>query len=234
MKKDCLVSFSSNGREDYNKGLLRLLDSSIEHWKGDYLIYSTDHELDEYKGIKINKGLPAPKEIKSFSHAEMPYQFKIALIQQAKEMGYERIVWLDSSMVIKKDITDLFSDTGISVFHNLGHPLWKYMSDSALAKLGLLEAALYDIEQIWGGALFFDFRKKNAIAVFEKIKEFSVNGSFSNGGSSRLGFIAHRHDQAVMSVLVHGKCDMYPYGTIVCPPHDLTLEYGSDFYLTCR
>jgi hypothetical protein len=232
--KDCLVSFSSKGRENYNDKLLRLLDSAIENWKGDYLIYSPDHELTEYKGIKINKGYPTPGQIPSFTHESMPYQFKIALIQQAKEMGYDRIIWLDSSMVIKKDITELFGETGISVFHNLGHPLYKYISDKATELLNIDENALIDIEQIWGGALLFDFTKQNATKVFEEICKYSCNGSFMEASSQRKGFIAHRHDQAIISVLVHEKCDMHPYGTIVCPPHDITLEYGNNFYLTCR
>lgn len=232
--KDCLVSFSSKGREDYNKKLLRLLDSAKLNWKGDYLIYSTDHELEEYKGIKINKGLPVPKSIKSFSHSEMPYQFKIALIEEAREKGYDRIVWLDSSMIIKKDITELFGDKGISVFHNLGHPLYKYISDKAVELLNINEEDLESIPQIWGGALLFDFTNDNAVNVFEKIKNHSVNGSFNEGKSNREGFIAHRHDQAIMSVLVHNKCNMHPYGTIVCPPHDVTLEYGNNHYLICK
>ncbi len=232
--KDCLISFSSKGREDYNRGLLRLIDSALEHWKGDVLMYSPDHELIEYKGVKIHKGWPEPKSVESFTHSEMPYQFKIALIQQAIELGYERIVWLDSSFVIKKDLTPLFDETGISVFHNLGHPLYKYISDEAVKNLGITEDELKEIPQIWGGALLFDFTKQNTIDVFEKMKHFSVDGSFSEGKSIRDGFIAHRHDQAVMSVLVYGRCKMHPYGKVKCPPHDTNGEYGDDVYLICR
>lgn len=227
--KDCLVSFSSVGRENYNEKLLRLLDSALFHWKGDYIIHSPDHELREYKGIQINKGYP----INSFTHKDMPYQFKIALIQQARDMGYERIVWLDSSMIIKRDIRELFGETGIGVFENIGHPLYKYISDKAVDLLGLTEPELKEIPQIWGGALFFDFTKPNVNEVFERIVEFSENGSFKDGLSTRDGFIAHRHDQAVISALAHNKCDLHPYGKIVCPPHHITLEYGSDFYLAC-
>jgi hypothetical protein len=232
--KDCLVSFSSKGRENYNKGLLRLIDSALKYWKGDILVYSPDHWLEEYKGITIHKGLPDPQGIVSMPHSDMPYQFKTALIQKAIEMGYERVAWLDSSMVLNKDITPLFGSTGVGVFHNLGHDLYKYISDEAFMALGITDEQLMNIKQIWGGAFFLDFTKQNACQVFECIKEFSLNGSFREGTSSRQGFKAHRHDQAVMSALVHEKCDMYPYGKIVCPPHDTTHEYGDDIYLICR
>lgn len=232
--KDCLVSFSSKGREDYNAGMLRLIDSAAKHWKGDVLVYSPDHELGDYKGVKIHEGWPEPVSISSFKHEEMPYQFKIALIQQARELGYDRIVWLDSSMVIKKDIRPLFGPTGIGVFDNLGHPLYKYISDDAMKLLGVNEAEIKPMNQIWGGALFFDFSKKNACDVFDKIIWHSQSGAFKDGPSEREGFVAHRHDQAVMSVLVHSKCDLYEYGKIKCPPHDTTGEYGDDVYLVCR
>lgn len=228
--KDCLVCFSSEGRENYNKGMLRLIDSAIEHWKGDYLFYSPDHWLTEYKGVTIHKGWPKPETFPSFVHSEMPYQFKIALIQEAREKGYERIVWLDTSMILNKDITPLFGPTGVGVFHNLGHKLSSYISDYAVFLLDC-EKTISEIKQIWGGALFFDFKMQNCIDVFEQIKLFSINGSFQDKGSNRTEFIAHRHDQAVMSVLVHNKCDMYPYGKISSVEHEITKEYGDDVYI---
>lgn len=235
-KPPVLVSFASKGREDYNQKLLRLLDSAVQHWKGDYLICSPDSSYTEYKGIPITRPeLLRPNQIPLLPHATMPYQFKVALIARARELGYTKIVWLDSGMNLQKDITPLFEHkTGITVFHNLGHPLYKYMGDVAQEILGVTDEELQTIPQIWGGALFLNFEKKNAQKVFEQIAKASLNGSFKDGGSTREGFIAHRHDQAVMSVLVHGKCNMLPYGNIVCPPHDVTGEYGRDFYLVSK
>lgn len=238
--KDVIVSFATKGRENYGGMLLRLIDSCKDHWPGDLLIYSPDHELSEYRGVTIHKGWPQPKGIKSYTHAEMPYQFKTALIQEALEKGYERIIWLDSSMQLKKDLTPLFdnSDMGIVMFDNLGHPTWRYISDNAckiLADSGYFY--LYNITempQVWGGAFLLDFFSEYAQNFFEKLKEFSINGSFKESGSTRPGFIAHRHDQSVMSVLVYGYCDLLPYGQILCPPHDKTGEYGNDPYLICR
>lgn len=234
--KPCLVSYSSKGREDYNQKLLRLLDSAIEHWPGDYLIASPDHPLPHYKGIFIERSqLLRTNQLPILPHAEMPYQFKIALIAHAYNMGYKKIVWLDSSMVLQKDITPLFDlKHGITVFHNLGHPLYKYMSDEAQEILGATDEDLKTIPQIWGGALFFDFTKLNCKKVFAEIAKASMNGSFKNGDSVRPGFVAHRHDQAVMSFLMHNKCNLLPYGNIVCPPHDTNGEYGNDFYLICK
>lgn len=241
--KDVICSFASKGREDYRKSLLRLIDSVKEHWSGDMLVYSPDHWLDEYKGVKIRKGWPQPKGIKSLTHAEMPYQFKTALIQEALEMGYQRIIWLDSSMQLKKDLTPLFNGIGgMTFFENLGHPTWKYISDHALDMLrsdgfmndGSTWQDIKQVPQIWGGAFALDFTK-NAWSFFSNLIKYSLNGSFKEGGSTRVGFITHRHDQAVMSVLLNEALfTMLPYGKILCPPHDRTGEYGNDPYLICR
>lgn len=159
-------------------------------------------------------------------------------------MGYERIIWLDSSMQLKKDLTPLFDGyNGLSFFDNLGHPTWRYINDSALEMLkndGFLSNTstfedIIDIPQVWGGAFALDFTQGTAKEFFGDLKEYSLNGSFKNGGSTRPGFITHRHDQAVMSVLLNDW--MYtrlPYGQILCPPHDRTGEYGNDPYLICR
>lgn len=239
--KDVIVSFCSKGRERYDLQMLRLIDSVKEHWPGDMLVYSPDHHLSEYRGVMIHKGWPQPKGLKNYTHAEMPYQFKTSMIQLALEQGYKRIIWLDSSMQLKKDLTPLFQhDSGITTFHNLGHDTWKYLSDSSNAKLDMFRDAvnlrypLTEIPQIWGGALAFNFTVINARLMFDWIKEYSMNESFKEGSSIIPGFVAHRHDQSVMSVLLYKNCQMLPYGNILCPPHDKTGEYGTDPYLVCR
>lgn len=236
--KDCIVSFSSKGRENYNVMLLRLIDSALEHWKGDILVYSPDHTSNEYSGVTIHKSYPKPVGVKSFTHQEMPYQFKTAMIQLALEQGYERIIWLDSSMIIKKDLTPLFEhESGMTFFHNLGHDVWKYISDDAVymmqGKMHLI-ANIKSIPQVWGGAFALDFTKKMPGYFFDHLKEYSVNGSFKDTGSKRDGFIAHRHDQAIMSVLSHKVAQLLPYGNILCPPHDTDGTYGTDPYLICK
>jgi len=248
--KDVIVSFATKGRENYHLQLLRLIDSCKEHWTGDLLIYSPDHDLWIYRDVPIHHSWPDPVGIQSFTHADMPYQFKTALIQKAIELGYERIIWLDSSMQLKKDLTQLLNDSehGIITFHNLGHPTWKYLSDKAeqiLKEVGYFGnglknsegdlPCLEDIEQIWGGAFMLDFTKLYPSRFFDDLKEFSTNGSFKDGSSKRPGFVAHRHDQSVMSVLLtEYPNQMLPYGQILCRPHDTTGEYGTDPYLVCR
>ena len=234
MKDSIIISFASKGREDYNKGLLRLMDSVKEHWDGDYAFYSFDGNTNLHNGMDIhccNGIMPQPKAFECKTHQEVPYQFKFGLIQIAREQGYKKVFWLDSSLVLHKNPLPLL-EQGIMAFHNLGHPLWKYISDQAVDNLSCWNY-LYEIQQTWGGAIGFDFGTERICHIFDRIVRQSLVGSFNEGGSQREGVIAHRHDQAVMSVLFHQhSINLHPYGKIVTHPHYMPpYEYGEDFYI---
>jgi len=214
-----IVNYSSNGREDYNKGQLRLHESILKHWDGDYWLHSKERD-----GI-----LPDSKLFKHHEHQEMKYFFKLTMIQSAMEQGYTEIYWIDSSIILHKDITGLANP--ILAFDNLGHPLYKYISDEAVANLNCI-TYLSEVKQIWTGAIGFDFNEPITKIIFSEWVRQAQMGSFNEGISTRDGFIAHRHDQAVLSVLLYDyKIHLLPYGKIVTSPHHLPpYEYGQDYY----
>lgn len=218
--KKIILSYASIGREDYNKGQFRLYESILEHWDGDYWLHSKERD-----GM-----LKDSKLFKHREHNDVPYFFKLTMIQTAREQGYTEIYWLDSSIILHKDITALASP--IMAFHNLGHLLSKYISDEAVANLNCI-TYLSDIKQIWGGAIGFNFEHPITLVIYNKILEQAQIGSFNEGTSTRKDFVAHRHDQAVMSVLFHDhKIHLLHYGKIVTSPHHLPpYEYGEDYYL---
>ena len=203
----------------FQKNMERLKASLVEHWPYDSMLF-TDW--------------PKPVRIQSYTQSEMPYQFKVAAIQQAIEAGYSQIIWLDSVMQMLKNPFPLLekSESGLVFFHNLGHPLKNYICDEAVKLLLIEEYELDDYEQVWGGAFMIDLNKENADLFFDDLKDYSLNGSFKNGGSSRHGFVAHRHDQAVMSVLSKDyEATLLPYGYIVSKEHLSTGEYGKENYI---
>lgn len=208
--RTCLLTLAIDGREKYTDKLAAL-QISLSKWPYD---------------IRIYKAYP----YYCTPHGVIPYKFKFDLIQQARRDGYNRVVWLDSSIRILQDPIALFGEEGIIAFHNLGHPLWKYLSDKARVNLGINDAQLKTIEQTWGGAIGFDFTRDRACEVFEDIYRQSTMGSFEDAGSGRAGFIAHRHDQAVMSVLFwKHKIPLLPYGNIAAKQDvkpETYLQYG--------
>ena len=218
--KKIIVSYASKGRADYNIGQQKLYESILEHWDGDYWLHSKERD-----GI-----LPDPLLFKHREHNDVPYFFKFTMIQLAKEKGYTEIYWLDSSLRLRKDITGIASP--IMAFHNLGHEMSKYITDEAVANLNC-NTYLADIKQIHGSAVGFDFTQSITLVIYNKILEQAQMGSFNEGTSTRKEFIAHRHDQSVMSVIFHQhKIYLLPYGNIVINIHSLPpYEYGQDFYI---
>lgn len=224
--KTLLVSYASKGREDYHKGLLRLIDSALL-FDLDIRVYSPDMSIDEYNGVKIIKDMPEG----FVGHKDIPYRFKFDLIRQAVLDGYTKIIWLDSSLIIKKDLNELFNHSCGFCFHNLGHPLYKYISDAAVKNLEVSNSELMNVPQVWGGAFGLDFNRLNTDQLFNEIVRQSELGSFNEGVSTREGFIAHRHDQAVLSMLFDRySVKMYDYGTITTAQHCFPpYEYGEGY-----
>lgn len=236
--KKCLISFSSQGRENYNKAMLNLIKSTKNHWDGDYIMYSLDGYVDEYQGVKINIGsYPYPERFPDrYNHAEVPYQFKVNLFQIAKEQGYEQVIWCDSTIRMLKNpqgLLDHAKEHGLAVFDNLGHPLKYWISDACVNRIGLTPEELEVCPQIMACVIVFDFTNPKGEKVFERWIEASRDGySFQNGyGSTREGFRAHRHDQASLSgICFQEGIPLLPYGNLVYPPHHETKEYGNNIY----
>lgn len=218
-----IVSFASKGRDDYNKGQVRLLESLQQHWAGDYWLHSLERDGE----------LPSSKAFPHQPHSECPYLFKFTMIQTLREQGYSRIIWLDSTMVLERpDITDLLK-RGIMAFHNLGHDLKNYINDAACSGMNYDTESEHQALQTWGGAIGFDFNRGRARAVFDAVVRNRYY--FKDGNSTRPGFIAHRHDQAVLSVMLwYFSVKLHPYGTIVTHPHYIDHAYGNEFYLSHR
>lgn len=218
-KKTCIISFFSKGREDYHSAIKRMIDSVLDFpLDVDLLIYSPDADFDEYRGVKINKGYPPGCS----EHSEVPYQFKPYLFKLAREQGYEVIIWLDSTMQILRDPTKLirYAETnGFTVSDNLGHLLKNYMSDDCMEQLGV--KTLDGVPQIICGSIIFDVTKDHVNRILDEWIKISDDGISFQGksGSTREGFVAHRHDQAVLSYLLwKNKVEFLPYGFSSYPP----------------
>lgn len=233
----CIVSFASTGRENYPKGQLRLIKSINESgWDGGLIMKCLDGYVDEYLGRKIELGSypKSEKYSRDVNHESVPYGFKVDLIQEARERGYEQIIWCDSTILIDKYPNDTLAhaaEHGVAAFHNLGHDLYKYCSDIALERQGVSEEELMTIPQIMACCVAFDFNSPKGEEAFKMWMDASWDGvSFQNYGSEREGFITHKHDQSCLSLILWKlKIPLLPYGKLVYHPHDITSEYGNNF-----
>ena len=230
MSKPLIISFASKGREDYLTMSENLYKSVKDYWKYDYLFYTMDGNRAEFEGMKLTQitELPQPSAWHCNPHNVTPYQFKYGLIDHAREMGYDKIIWLDSSITLNKCPLKLLeqSNKGVMCFHNLGHETKDYISNECLALLshkGYLQSN--NPPQVWGGCIGFDFTNYSATRIFETIVIMSELGAFNNSSTQP----KHRHDQAVMSMLFN-YYDVLPYnyGHILTSEHAKEpFEYGN-------
>lgn len=239
MSDKIIVSFASAGRENYNKAQLRLIRSCVQAgWKGTYLMRSLDGFVDKYDGVDISTGSYPVTQMYGVcpDHAGVPFGFKPAIILEALEKGFKKIIWCDSTIVMARDIAGLLryaEKHGIAAFDNLGYPLLNWMSDYQQERLGISNEDLWVAKQIMACCIVFDFTNPITQVIFDKWIEASRDGvSFQNYGSQRRGFVATRHDQSFLSGLLHMyKIPLLKYGNLVYEPHDKEpFEYGDKFY----
>ncbi len=225
MENACIISYSSHGRENYNRHLMNLIETRNEVLPDvDMICYSPDHHLSEYKGVKIEK---YPEDYPS--HSEFPYVFKPAMFQEAFSKGYDTVIWCDSTVKIKRFPTlayDYAKTNGISAWENVGHPLNNYINDTAIKALGIPYQRL-EIPQIMACVIVMH-RTDHTMDILEDW--FNMMDLFKEDDTDREGFKAHRHDQAILSwLLFKWGVKLLPYGTLCYPPHDTSGEYEVHF-----
>lgn len=205
MNKKCLISYAKNGRENYELALDRNRKEAEKHYDGDFIYLSNE--------------LPDNCE----PHHLVPYQFKPFLFAQAYQQGYRKILWMDSTIVMLRDpqpIFDAMEKLGVVAFHNLGHPLVKWISDAAIETTGVDMSE--HPEQIMACVVGFDLEHPKGKEIFDEWFRLSRDGkSFQNNPSNNPRFVAHRHDQAVLSALLHiHKVKLLPYGNLIYEAHE--------------
>lgn len=227
--KRCLISFASKGREDYNKAMTRNIIEARKHYDGDMLYYSLDNGWRTVEDVEIKQGLP----VACPPHSQVPYGFKPYLFKEAYDKGYRQILWLDSTIVVSRDLAPIFKEMkkrGVIAFHNLGHDLNKWISDIAAKNLDLDLSK--PIPQTMACCMGFDLDHSDGKRIFDKWYEMAQDGeSFQNNPGSFPGHVSHRHDQSIISGLLSKEpIKMLPYGSLVYQPHDTNGEFGNDFY----
>lgn len=202
MKKEIIISAAVDGRDKYSE-IVKGLEGSIVDagWRGDVEIYKSFPDW-------------------VIPHKSIPYAFKYQFIRRKLHDGYEKIIWLDSTMRLMpgKNILDLLLDDdgdGVIGFDNIGHPLEFYINDTAIKNIGPFDIST---KQLWGGALIFDFETDTAFEVLDEIIDQIMLGSFNDDNTDRPNFRGHRHDQAVLSAILDQMgIDLLPYGVIAAP-----------------
>jgi len=191
--KYCIVNFSD---EKYRLGQERLHKSLItNNFKGDIFLFK------EYS------------EVGSKTHTEVPYQFKVYSIKKVRDMGYDLILYCDSSLFAIKDLNICFEhilDSGYLLEMNSGN-VGIFSTDLCLDEFGLNRKEAFKIRLHSAGFTGLNFKNELANKFFEiwyqyAEKELTFKGDWDNKNlkcSKDELCKGHRHDQTVASIIAH-------------------------------
>ena len=147
-------------------------------------------------------------------HNEVPYQFKAFSIEKARQEFGGLILWCDSPVYAKKNIDAVFKyieKNGFLFFDNIGYSVGDYTSDICLKYFAIDRNQAFEIQMVMACVMGFDFSNPKANEIFEEYlqlakEEETYMGSWTNVNaevSSDLRCKGHRHDQSVISLILH-------------------------------
>lgn len=215
MDKNCIISFAnSNGY--YMDRLARLSNSLKNNFDGDFIAWVGD------------------KSLGSEPHEQNPYNFKIHAFNKAKEAGYKKIMWLDTSVFAVNKVDRIFYDIDNNgfAFQIAGHWLGNWASQESLGYHGINRDEAMGMQCIGNaGLLGLDFSKQKPNEFFEEWTRSYEAGMFKGAWSNinnAMGtderILGHRHDLTNSSAIIN-KMGIIDYAY----KGDEVLMYGGVF-----
>lgn len=154
----CIVTYASFNR--YDQFLEDMINSIGNSFKG-HLLY--------------RRGGWPNSEGQCYTHAFSPYGFKVCAIQEAYNLGYKKILWLDSIVEVLNDLTPLFDllDTQPFFYRYSHYPFHEHVSPGLIQEFRLEKSEISSYKHIATGVLGFNFSNPACVDVLEKWHEYS-------------------------------------------------------------
>jgi hypothetical protein len=161
-------------------------------------------------------------------HSESLYGFKPHAFNHAFKLGYDVVLWLDSPVVIMKDIQfifDILDKDGYVVTGCETANLYQYCNDATLEHFNIKRQFVKDIKWILNYGHVFGFKKDSK--HFLKFKECEELGLFTSaeedyqdhlnnsGKAFNNEYIEHRHEETIVSMIIQSEgLELTPYSLI--------------------
>lgn len=167
------------------------------------------HGRDRLRESLLSPGI-LPPDIETFfftgeesvgapPHSENPYAFKIYAIEKVRALGFEQILWLDSSVVAAKNIDPVFqwlSQRGIFM-EEAGHYVSRWCNDFTLNYFGLKREETESMGMFSAGFTGLDFTHPISVNFFEQWRRSMEAGCFKGEWNN------HRHDMTAGSIIAN-------------------------------
>lgn len=141
-------------------------------------------------------------------HDLVPYAFKVYALLAARDAGADQALWIDSSCWAIRPLDVVWAQLD-DLGHYLevdGHPVGEWISDDALAELGVTRDEVWTLPLPEGKLMGFDFRHPDVRAFLDELVSHldAFRGPWTNDhgqASTDPRCRGHRHDIAVTGVL---------------------------------
>jgi len=149
------------------------------------------------------------------SHQEAPFAFKPFCFLEAVAQGYEQILWVDASIIVRRNLAPLFQwmeHHGYVIFKE-DHSLGEYCSDAALEPLEIGREESFEMPCCWATVIGLDVRNPKARSFLSQWHALAIDGKTFPGpkwsgvfgwprtASADPRVKGHRHDQTAASVV---------------------------------
>ena len=176
-----IISFANNSG-NYMKALLRLEESVSRFDKNPFF------------GFKGEASIGSPL------HLDNPYAFKIYAFKKAITLGFTKILYVDSSVVVVKELDALWKilDKDGYFIQEAGHFVGRWCNDRTLAYFSLTREEAMAMRMYGNaGVIALDFEKKIAKDFFNQWETSMLDGQFKGDWSD------HRHDMTCGSIIAN-------------------------------
>lgn len=183
--KNVIVNLIDGDKGGYIMGQKRLLES----------VQSTRLDSSEYDF----RCFSSATQVGSPAHIDNPYAFKIYSIEKMMNEGYQRVFWVDASIVLVKDFSPIFSwleEVGF-FFEAAGHWVGTWSNDFTLKYFNISREEAMTMPMFSAGLCGFDFSNPIAVEFFEKWKQSMLAGCFKGSWED------HRHDMTCGSIIAN-------------------------------
>lgn len=127
-----------------------------------------------------------------------------ALYEAAKT--HSQLLWLDCSCWVIKDLQPIWDivDSQGYYFINSNFNCSTYCNDKSLEYFGITRDEAENIAMISSGCFAIDLKTEKGALIYQIFIQSAIDNIFDNGtGSSDPRYIAHRHDQSALSIILH-------------------------------
>ena len=167
----CVISLGINGPppsnhpkvlfQDFPRGIKRIKENLNQyHFTGEFIAWEKQYP----------EGSP--------THQQVPFAFMPFCFYEAHKLGYQLILWMDASIIVKQPIERLFElieKDGYLIFQE-DHSIGQFCKDDALEPLGITREESFNMPSCWCCMIGLNLADRRSMEFLRQWKERACDG----------------------------------------------------------